>query len=336
LNPCASGSSYEPIIRFLSGSEVMTMSCAKSGRILVIGGATIDLQGRSAQKLVWHDSNPGLVQQSWGGVGRNIADNLARLGAKTQLLTAVGGDERGKDLVRSLQDLTIDTEAVLTVPDKGSATYFSIFDEKGGLVAAIADMEVFHSLTPDYILQHRRLIEEAEITVLDANLPEETLTLLLTRFADQTTYFVDPVSTHKALRLTGLLSGCHTFKPNQYEAEALSGIALDDADNLPGAAAFFRSKGVKRILISLAERGVYYADETTEGLISAPSCPIVSVSGAGDAFFAGVCFSHLMGYSLEKSVRFGRAASALALQHAATITPAMSLENIERVLGGSL
>ncbi len=57
---------------------------------LVIGGANIDFVGIPDNKLIWHDKNPGKIKMSLGGVGRNIAENLAKLGVHTKLLALVG------------------------------------------------------------------------------------------------------------------------------------------------------------------------------------------------------------------------------------------------------
>ena len=76
--------------------------------IAVVGGVNIDIGGRSDAPLVAGDSNPGRIRSSLGGVGRNIAHNLALLGAKVKLITALGADDGAKRVEASCADLGID------------------------------------------------------------------------------------------------------------------------------------------------------------------------------------------------------------------------------------
>ena len=69
--------------------------------VVVIGGMNMDICGRSTSTVVDRDSNPGVVSMSAGGVGQNIAQNMAHLGMPTYLITVYGDDENGKTLERS-------------------------------------------------------------------------------------------------------------------------------------------------------------------------------------------------------------------------------------------
>jgi pseudouridine kinase len=82
-------------------------------QVTVVGGANTDIVGHSKAALVAHDSNPGVVSVSSGGVARNIAENLARLRVRTSLVTAFGADTHGRELERACRALRIDTAASL-------------------------------------------------------------------------------------------------------------------------------------------------------------------------------------------------------------------------------
>ena len=90
--------------------------------IAVVGGVNIDIGGRSDAPLVAGDSNPGRIRSSLGGVGRNIAHNLALLGAKVKLITALGADDGAKRVEASCADLGIDLTDSLYVPDGATST----------------------------------------------------------------------------------------------------------------------------------------------------------------------------------------------------------------------
>lgn len=108
--------------------------------ITVIGGANIDIQGAPVNKIIPKDSNPGIIKSSLGGVGRNIAENCARLGLQTKLITAVGDDKEGMLILKEAKALGIDTADVSVRTDYGTSTYLFVLDEEGELLVAIADM----------------------------------------------------------------------------------------------------------------------------------------------------------------------------------------------------
>ena len=91
--------------------------------IAVVGGANLDVGGRSFAPLRSRDSNPGVIRSSLGGVGRNIAHNLALLGAEVTLVTALGGDDGARRIRQSCRELGIDLRGARTVPDAGTSAY---------------------------------------------------------------------------------------------------------------------------------------------------------------------------------------------------------------------
>lgn len=117
---------------------------------VVCGGVNIDIGAHSFAPLRAKDSNPGKVELSLGGVGRNIAHNMRLLGVPTYLLTAVGGDSRASQVEQSCRDLGIDLSHALHVPDGRTSTYVFVGDSDGDMAIAVSDMEICKKLTPDY------------------------------------------------------------------------------------------------------------------------------------------------------------------------------------------
>ena len=120
--------------------------------VIVIGGATVDLVQKPATgtALTLETSNPGTVVRRWGGVGRNIAEGLARLGARPVLLSAVGAGEgdsaTGAALLREAAACGVDVSHVVAVAGARTATYAALLDGEGGLVAAVADMDIMERM----------------------------------------------------------------------------------------------------------------------------------------------------------------------------------------------
>lgn len=226
---------------------------------VVCGGVNIDIGAHSFAPLRAKDSNPGKVELSLGGVGRNIAHNMRLLGVPTYLLTAVGGDSRASQVEESCKELGIDLSHALRVPDGRTSTYVFVGDSDGDMAVAVADMEICEKLTPDYFASQKELLDGAAAVVVDANLPRESIAYLVEHCAAP--LFVDPVSTVKAEKLQGLLSHVHTLKPNRIEAELLSGVKISDDATLHQAAQALLDQGVQRVFLSLGGDGVFAAQQ---------------------------------------------------------------------------
>ena len=136
--------------------------------------------------------------------------------------------------------------------------------------------------------------------------------------------FADPVSTAKAVKLRSVLGRLHTLKPNRLEAELLSGVPITDETSLHRAADALLETGLQRVFISLGADGVLAADHTGHLLLPVLPARMTNTTGCGDAFMAAITWAYLRGLSLEDTARAGLAASAIAMEGAETINPALS------------
>ncbi len=297
--------------------------------VVVIGGANIDIQGYPHLQLRRHDSNPGNVEITPGGVGRNIAENLARLGIPVRLITAVGNDDAGRLILSGASQAGIDCSATRIIAEESTATYLAVLDADGDMDVAIIQSRVHSRLEPDYLEQHRSLIEAADLIILDTNLDEALLQYLCRTFGNLP-IFIDPVSVAKAKKLIPILSGIHTVKPNDLEAESLTGIRCEDENGCKAAAAALREQGVRNVVISRGAGRLVCADETGVCVVPALHCPVVSTTGAGDAFMAGLIYGYLAGSQLLQAVKYSLVLSSWALGCGSTIAPGISAERLEK------
>ena len=300
----------------------------RSGSYAVVaGGVNVDIGGRSFAPLVAADSNPGTVSISLGGVGRNIAHNLALLGTDVHLLSAYADDVNGERVAASCSELGIDLSHALRILGGTTSTYLYLTDEKGEMALAVSDMEICKKITPAYLAAQLPLLQNAQVVVADTNLPEESLQYL----ADNCTapLFVDPVSTVKAKKLLPILGKVHTLKPNRLEAELLSGVAIRTRADLDRAADVLMSKGLHRLFISLGSEGVYAA--MGQQRLVLPNLPgsMVNTTGCGDAFMAALVWAYLEGMDLEQTALAGLAAGSIAMESSQTINPALSATAVQ-------
>ena len=177
---------------------------------VVVGGVNLDIGGRSLGELVPEDSNPGQVRTSLGGVGRNIAHNMALLGVDVRLLTAFGDDLNAQRIAASCGELGIDISQCLTVPGGATSTYLFIADHKGDMALAVSDMEIYDHVTPAFLTGRSRLLQNAQLLVVDTNIPAQSIAWLADNI--RLPIFADPVSTAKAEKLRPVLGKLHTLK----------------------------------------------------------------------------------------------------------------------------
>ena len=299
--------------------------------VVVAGGVNVDIGGQPVKgtPLVPHDSNPGAVETSLGGVGRNIAHNMALLGMD---VPAFGDDISAQKIAANCGELGIDISQSLVVPDGRTSTYLFINDEDGDMALAVSDMEIYSHITPQVLAQRQRFFNNSQVIVLDTNLPAESIAWLAEN-CTSAPIFADPVSTAKAEKLRPVLGKIHTLKPNRLEAELLSGVSITGEASLREAAEVLLSTGLRRVFISLGAGGVYAAGQDGS-VCRLPAAPVkaVNTTGCGDAFMAAITWAYLQGTDLEETVRAGLAAAAIAMGSVGTINPAMSEDALREKL----
>lgn len=298
--------------------------------VTVVGGVNVDIIGFPDSTLVPRDSNPGRVKISSGGVGRNIAENLVKLGVLTKLISAVGEDIYGQQVLDEARLIGLDMQDLLILNGQPTSTYMAVLDEKGDMNVAIAHMDIFEKISIGFIKHKRHLIENSRACVIDTNIPQEVIEYILTN--NKADFFLDPVSTVKAMKIKDLVGSFHTIKPNKIEAEILSGIKINCRADFDACAEYFLTKGVKRVFITLGAEGLYYNDGMNKRHLPAEKISAINATGAGDAFMAALVYSHCNDFDIDYSARFAMAASALALSHEDTINPNMSVENVKSLI----
>jgi len=297
--------------------------------VLVVGATAIDVKGWAAQPLAPGTPIPGKVRVAPGGVARNVAENLARLGISTKFLSAVGDDEFGSTALNAAAACGVDVSEVQVATESRTAAYVSVLDDRGRPRWAVSDMDVTRYITPDYIYRHRSWFRDADWIVMDANLDGQALSTLF-RLAGQ--YHVpvgaDPTSATLAPSLAPWLQRLTMITPNEAEATALCGQPVTNREEALEAAKCLVTKGVRLAIVTLAEAGLCYATPSESGHVPAIRCHVVDYTGAGDAFSAGVVFGLLNDFPVDEAVRLGASAATLTLKCEDTVCQEMNLEQL--------
>lgn len=288
-------------------------------RIVCIGGATIDTLYRLPEPLRPGTSNPAHAARSFGGVARNVAENLARLGAEVSLVTLVGDDAHGRAIRDHLDALAIGNRHVATLPGRTTAEYVAVLPPDGDLALGLAAMEIFEDFTTAHLDAAAPELEAADRIVADCNLPAPVLAALVARHASKLA--VDAVSTPKVRRLPPDLRGTFALFVNQDEAAAYLGREGLSPEEAAGA---LLARGAARVVLTLGAAGLLAADDAAMERVHAVPARMVDATGAGDALIAATLAHQAAGHSLAEAARIGALAAALTVEQAGSVRSDLS------------
>ncbi|MGN1413059.1 MAG: carbohydrate kinase family protein [Anaerovoracaceae bacterium] len=297
--------------------------------ITVIGGINIDIEGSPFRPLIMGDSNPGRIRLSFGGVGRNITENVARAGGNVAMISVVGDDFMGQSAVRQLSELGVDTSGILTLKGRTSSMYLSLLNHQHDMELAVSDMEILDALTGETLKSNEKLLAKSQTVALDGNLDESLLGQAIEMLKGKKLFF-DPVSANKAVKGKKEIGKFYSIKPNRIEAEVLSGISIETEEDLYRAADWFLVQGVKQVFITLNRDGVFFCDETSRGFIRPKAVNLVSATGAGDSFSAMILLGMAEGRSIEETAEMGMAAASIAMESPSAVNEKLNREEIMR------
>ncbi|KAL3764590.1 hypothetical protein ACHAWU_001498 [Discostella pseudostelligera] len=309
-------------------------------RVVCVGGAVIDTVAK-ASLFIAGTSNPGFIHCSDGGVGRNIAEVIGRLGSKPVFYTAIGKDDDGGGIISRLEDecgVVTTASSVHIDENLNTAKYLALLDDKCDLVGGVADMAALSKIPIPSVEE----LVGVELLVLDANAtPEALLEAAKNGIVAGCRVCLDPTSVPKARLLSRseeFLRSLHYIFPNKDELltmaeESGGGLAFVGSDNIHSAASFLLSRMAteSNIIITLGKSGVLLASKKSGEPpefehFPAESVPeIKSSNGAGDTLCGAFIHALLQGAKMDEAVRFGMKAAMLSLdciEHA--ISPAVS------------
>ena len=299
-------------------------------RIVCLGAAAIDRKYHADAKLVPGTSNPARGSRSFGGVARNVVENLARLGVTTSFVSLVGDDENGREILRQLRELGVDTSQVATSTTRATAEYVAVLDLDNDLALGIADMAIFDQFGLAQVERVWPHLAAAAFVFADCNLPADVLAGLVDRARTASCRLaVNTVSALKAARLPADLNGIDLLFVNRDEAA----VILTDAAASPDVmVARLRGRGAARVVLTLGAEGCLLADAEGRWHVPARHSIPRDVTGAGDALIAGMLYRLLAGDKLATAAATGTVLAGLTVESDATVLPALSAEFLDRAI----
>lgn len=296
--------------------------------IVVVGGANVDISATSYGSIKMEDSNPGKVTLKPGGVGRNIAENLCRLGKQTSLITALSNDLYARTITEDCESFGLDLSRSAQLENETTGLYLCINDNAGDMVVAVSSMDICQQIDTDLIDEHLDFLNNAALVVIDANLPEVTIKHIA-RYVTAP-LACDLVSVSKCMKIKPILDKLTLLKANRFEAEAITRTKIDKLSDLDKTAEKIFSFGCKNIIITLGDLGAYYYNADKKGRIPALPSNVMNTTGCGDSFMAAACACYLENTDIEEMAKYGVVAASITASHNGPVMPYLSIEMIER------
>lgn len=296
--------------------------------IVCFGAAHVDRTARCHAAFSWGSSNPVSVAAGYGGVALNVARNLARLGRHVILISAIGRDADGEQLMAALSAEGIDTSSVLRPDAHNTANYTAVLDRDGELLFGIADMDIYDAMTPEHLTEAMAGVDEPAAWFVDANLPQASLAWLADAVPRSTPLFAAAVSPAKAPRLRPLLGRVRALFANRREAAALLARDVETTEQACQAARALHAQGVETAFVTLGADGVAVHGADGDGVFTPPPTRIHDVNGAGDAFAAVIIEALLAEKALRAAVGHGLAAASLTAETDGAVDGTLSRKRI--------
>ncbi len=282
--------------------------------IVVIGAVAVDVKAKSFSALVRNADVPGRAHVTIGGVARNVAKNLARLGADVAIVSAVGDDEFGRLIRGDLSRAGVNVDHLLVARDCRTATWVGILDERGDLDVGVFGGEVLATITPHVIGDRAAMLAQADLIALDATLPRTTIDAVVARAkANHVPMYLNPASVARAQTVADCVGDFMLVTANLLEAQVLAGQSIGTIEDAKRAARMLIERGVQRAIVTLGADGIVYADTREMQYRLAHPTRIIDTTGAGDALAAMFLVCHLESRALDETLECALRAAALTV-----------------------
>ncbi|MBJ8350241.1 PfkB family carbohydrate kinase [Streptococcus zalophi] len=297
--------------------------------VVCIGGMNVDRKFYAKQELILKTSNPVSSSVSIGGVGRNIAENLGRLGENVVMLSRAG-DDQDWDLIKSASESYMNLRQVDICPEEATSSYTAIIDIDGDMSMALANMAICDGMTVSWLEQYENLLSRSKALVVDLNLPQESLVYLIKLARERNLALaIIPVSAPKMVNLPKDLTGVEWLIVNQDESEIFFDKSLGSSENLESLAKLWLQTGLKQVLITRGAKSMLYANQDGKRQVMTPKMvqQMVDATGAGDSLSAGILFGWLNEFSSQETLEFGLTNAYYTIQSQDTVRKNLSRQS---------
>ncbi|TFY85454.1 ribokinase [Pseudomonas kairouanensis] len=297
-------------------------------KVVVVGSLNMDLVTRASRLP---RAGETLIGQTFstvpGGKGANQAVASARLGADVAMVGCVGTDAYGTQLRDALRVEGIDCQAVSSVEGSSGVALIVVDDSSQNAIVIVAGSN--GELKPASLQAFDAVLQAADVIVCQLEVPMETVGFTLKRGRELgKTVILNPAPASAPLPAQWYASIDYLI-PNESEATALSGIAVDSLDSAKLAANHLIKAGARKVIITLGAQGALFTDGQLVEHLLAPQVKAVDTTAAGDTFVGGFAAALAGGKSEAEAIRFGQVAAALSVTRAGAQPSIPTLHDVQ-------
>ena len=293
--------------------------------IVVIGDVFIDIKGYSTSPYIPYGRNAGTIVQIHGGVGRNVVEDIANVELEPTFISLVDNDAMGEDVIQKLNRHKVNTSYMRKV-ENGMGTWLAVFDHEGDVVASISKRPDHSPVERILDEQGDEIFKDADSIVIEIDIDKEIVkkTFYYAEKYNKKVYAIVSNMTI-AIERRDFLRRTACFVCNQQEAGILFSedyeqtTAEELAEILPER---IRSAKIPQMVVTMGGDGAVYADrEGNKGIYPALKVDVIDTTGAGDAFFSGVCIGLTYGKTLREACGIGTRLASTVICTSENICP---------------
>lgn len=293
--------------------------------IAVIGDVFIDIKGFSTSTYIPYGRNLGTIQQIHGGVARNVAEDIANVELEPVFVGTVDDDAMGEAVIQKLNRHKVDTRYMKKVKN-GMGTWLAVFDHNGDVVASVSKRPEHEAMVQILEESGDEIFANADSIAIEIDMDQEVTkkTFALAEKYNKKVYaLVSNMSV--AIERRDLIRKTECFVCNQQEAGILFSENYDEITPeelyqiLPER---IRSAKISKMVVTMGDKGAVYATLDGEnGICPALKVDVVDTTGAGDAFFSGVCLGLTYGKTLQEACVIGTRLASTVICTSENICP---------------
>jgi len=246
-----------------------------------------------------------------GGKGCNQAIAIARLGGNTNFISKIGKDAYGDLALKTLEKNKISTENIIQDGNQQTGVAGILVDQNTGKNAINVIVGAPSSLRISEIEKQINLIKRSKIFLTQLEVPKDvTLHCLKTAKENGCITILNPAPASEISK--EFYNNIDFFTPNETEAEFYTGIKITSEKEAKEAADKLLNLGIKKVIITLGEKGLFYSDGKEEIYLKASAVKAIDTTGAGDAFNGGLAFSLLKEKPIKDCLEFANKVAGIS------------------------
>ncbi|HOK62705.1 MAG TPA: ribokinase [Soehngenia sp.] len=296
------------------------------GKIVVIGSINLDL-------VVEVDEIPKIgetvmgnsLSQIPGGKGANQAVAMAKLGCDVDFLGKVGNDNFSSLVLESMRKSGVNTRNIETEDTSTGIAIINVDKKANNNIIVIPGAN--GKVDETYLLEHEEIIKNAEVVVFQLEIPIDTVKfgLKLAKRHDKLT-ILNPAPAYELD--DEIIENVDIIIPNEHELSRLTHMEINDENDLTNASKALIERKIKKIIVTLGEKGALYVDKNTTKLYPSYKVKAVDSTAAGDAFIGGFVGNYIQTKDIDKAIDMGQRTAAIAIQRFGAQTSLPTLEEV--------